>query len=109
MNNDESKPSGTLLAMFYILFIPGIWWYGYVISTMWRWFLVPLGVPSIGVAHALGIAVTIGMMRANVVSAVERKSTTWTAKHFYSALFVLIGAPAIALGMGRLYLWLGTL
>jgi hypothetical protein len=109
MKNEDEKPSGALLAAFYILFIPGMWWSGFAISTMWRWFLVPLGVPGIGVAQALGIVGTIHMIRANMVHAVQRENVKWTAKHFYLALFVLGGAPALGLGMGRLYLWLGTL
>lgn len=29
---------------------------GIAISIMWTWFVVPLGVPSIGVAHAIGFS-----------------------------------------------------
>lgn len=30
---------------------------GYVLSVMWNWFCVPLGMIQIGAAHALGISV----------------------------------------------------
>ena len=30
---------------------------GYVISQLWTWFLVPLDIPAIGIAQALGLAV----------------------------------------------------
>jgi hypothetical protein len=40
-------------------------WSGYVLSVMWGWFLVPLGAPKIGVAHAIGIAGLVAMIAKN--------------------------------------------
>lgn len=37
-------------------------WRGYALSVMWKWFAVPLGVPAIGVAHAIGLAAIVAMM-----------------------------------------------
>lgn len=33
----------------------------FVLYKMWGWFLVPLGLPQIGMAHAWGLAILIGM------------------------------------------------
>lgn len=30
-------------------------WLGFVASIMWGWFVVPLGAPAIGTAHAIGL------------------------------------------------------
>lgn len=34
---------------------------GWVLSLLWGWFIVPLGVPAVGVVHAIGIAFVVGM------------------------------------------------
>lgn len=36
---------------------------GWAISTLWGWFIVPLGVPAIGIASAIGIAITFSVLR----------------------------------------------
>lgn len=38
-----------------------LYWYGWVIATLWTWFMVPLGAPVIGIAHAIGLR-TVGKM-----------------------------------------------
>src|SRR3989344_254836 len=36
---------------------------GYVLSVLWRWFMVPtLGLPALSVAQAIGIALVVGML-----------------------------------------------
>jgi len=34
---------------------------GFVLSTMWAWFVVPLGLPAIGIALAIGLSLTVGL------------------------------------------------
>lgn len=34
----------------------------WVIWLMWGWFVVPLGVPAIGVVHALGLSALVGVL-----------------------------------------------
>lgn len=34
---------------------------GYVLSTLWGWFMVPLGLHPIGVALAIGVSLVIGL------------------------------------------------
>lgn len=36
-----------------------VFWGGYVASTLWNWFIVPLGVPAITYLHAVGISTVI--------------------------------------------------
>lgn len=38
---------------------------GFVLSVLWGWFLVPLGVTDIGIAGAIGISFIISMFTAN--------------------------------------------
>ena len=35
----------------------------YVVSVLWSWFLVPLGVMAIGMAHAYGVCVLFAVVR----------------------------------------------
>jgi hypothetical protein len=34
-----------------------------VLTVLWGWFVVPLGVPSINAAEAFGLAIVVGMFR----------------------------------------------
>lgn len=36
--------------------------YAFVVATFWGWFVVPLGAPDIGLAHAYGLAILVGMV-----------------------------------------------
>jgi hypothetical protein len=47
------------LAAAAILIVPCILWFGFMISCMWGWFVVPLGVPQVGVVHASGIGLLV--------------------------------------------------
>lgn len=40
---------------FAALTVAGFFWSGFVFSTLWGWFMVPLGVQAISVFHAAGI------------------------------------------------------
>lgn len=35
----------------------------WVLSAVWAWFIVPVGLPAIGVAHAVGIMLTYSAIR----------------------------------------------
>ena len=37
-------------------------YYGWAFSTLWNWFIVPLGVAEIGIAHAIGISTLFGLL-----------------------------------------------
>ena len=36
---------------------------GFAIWILWGWFAVPLGIPAIGLAHAIGVDLLIGMFQ----------------------------------------------
>lgn len=42
-----------------VLFLINVFWGAFVSSTLWGWFLVPLGVPAITYWHAVGIGSVI--------------------------------------------------
>lgn len=43
-------------ATIFAAMVPSALLRGYVLATLWQWFVVPLGMPAIGWAHAYGIA-----------------------------------------------------
>lgn len=48
-----NKETGWAIA----LAIPITVWWAFVAATVWGWFIVPLGVPPIGKAHAWGLSI----------------------------------------------------
>lgn len=63
MSNSDNK--SCLSAIGALLLVPVIALYaGWVISILWGWFVVPLGVPSVGAVHAYGLALVVAMFTA---------------------------------------------
>ena len=76
-----------------VLFIPATIWSALVTSIIWGWFVVPLGVPPIGIAHAIGLTLLIRttVLQANVATktvSVEDKIYAWI---FGPAFVLLVG------------------
>jgi len=61
MKDDEKEGFGT--ALFGLAMVPVIMLAdAYVMRALWTWFVVPLGVPAIGMAHAYGINVLVSIL-----------------------------------------------
>lgn len=76
------------------LFALALVWRGLVLSIMWGWFIVPLGAPEIGVALAIGIAGTIGMI-THKMDGGEKPEGQATKE-----MVMLFTVPLILLGLG---------
>lgn len=50
---------GFLLAV--LVAVPAVLWRAFVASTMWGWFMEPMGAPHIGLALAIGIRLVVVM------------------------------------------------
>ena len=46
---------------------------GFVLSVLWGWFVVPLGVPDIGIAWSIGLAALISMITHQDVKTEDRE------------------------------------
>lgn len=44
------------LAAFLLLILWAGFWSGLTVSVLWSWFIVPLGLPAVGLWHAYGLA-----------------------------------------------------
>ena len=70
-----SKKLSGLGCMAFIIGIPIIFLYttftlGFVFSTMWGWFIVPLGVPELSWLHAYGICLMFFLL--NIKSSIHK-------------------------------------
>lgn len=78
---------------------------GFVLSQLWAWFVVPLGAQPIGVAHAMGLGVLVGLFLSSLhVSAARTKKTDKEAHEtlLYASCYSVIYA-LFAWGWGALY------
>lgn len=48
-----------IFASFFLLFALACAFEGFVLSSLWEWFIVPLGVRPISIVHAIGICVLL--------------------------------------------------
>lgn len=76
-----------------VLTIPLILLNGWVLSWLWLWFMVPLGLPVISLAHSIGIAGIVGFMTKQYTS--DKNEEEKYERMAYGLL-----APFIALGGG---------
>lgn len=73
MHDDES--SKIIMGVMALLMVPfAMAWRGYVLSLVWAWFVMPLGVPAIGIAHAIGLSMTIAVFAKQERETKEEKS-----------------------------------
>lgn len=78
-------------------------WSGYVLSILWRWFVVPsLGAPVLTVGYAIGLSLVVGYMT-------QRHSKVddpdWEKGFGYlmaKRIFIAMATPLLALGVGRI-------
>lgn len=66
---------------------------GFVLSTFWSWFVVPLGAPALGVAQAAGIALMVSVARAKASETKQHIDAAEWAAHAF-------GTPTFALAVG---------
>jgi hypothetical protein len=87
-----------------IILVPlSIIMHGWVLSIMWRWFMVPLfGLPVLTIPYAIGISAVVALFKGNSTTNKDDNKTA-TAK-FLEALFVAFVAPLISLGFGWIVL-----
>jgi hypothetical protein len=72
---------------------------GLVLVALWGWFVEPLGVRSINVAEAIGLAILVGMLwqKAPEDESADRRST-W--EKFATAFFASVFMAGFALLLG---------
>lgn len=69
----------------------------WVLTLLWGWFLVPFGLPSIGVAHAYGLSVLVTFLNYNAKRSYldSQEDMDW-----FVFLVLSVVAPLLALLLG---------
>lgn len=75
----------------------------WALSSLWAWFVVPLGAPAIGWAHSLGLALIPALATGDAWSARrEPKSESEWGKAAERAITAIVG-PLVALAFGWVF------
>jgi len=95
----------TLIKMFMGMFLRA-----WALATLWAWFILPLGAPRIGYAHALGISTLVSMFTHQFPSARQigedadwkRQPSNKSTVYIRDAVALILW-PLLAVGAGFLY------
>lgn len=91
--SEKAKLEGCLKAAIGVLLIPPFMlWKGYVLSTLWAWFAVPLGAPPVTTLQAIGVSLVAAFLRPFP----KAYDNFDLAEHIGRGLF----DPALYLGVG---------
>jgi hypothetical protein len=108
---EEQKSEGCILLLVGIVALPfqiliGVLWGGYVLSTLWGWFVAPLfNLPAITALQAASLALTV-TFGAKILTVVKEVGKTKTLEEGVIAIigsfFAIICGPALALLVGSI-------
>jgi len=69
---------GVALLLALLLIVPVTIFRGYVLSQLWHWFVVPLGVTDIGIAWAIGLSVLVTLFTFRYDIQTDKDMQGWT-------------------------------
>lgn len=73
-------------------------WFAFAASILWGWFLVPLGLPAIGIAHMWGVTLTLSIIRPRpIFTRKDDRSYDWEA-----TATTIILVPPLSIGIGAI-------
>ena len=70
-------------------------WSAYVTTLLWKWFVVPLGVPPVGMIHVIGLGCLVSCFRR-----APEKIGDFTEAESVKYLIRTFLYPTVALGIG---------
>lgn len=74
---------------------------GFVVTKLWAWFVAPLGIPTIGIAQAMGLSLIVYFLTVSIPRR-EGQGKTWAARQFGNLVFHVAGA-LLTWGLGAAY------
>lgn len=101
MSLSKGEKVAVALVLLPAAMVVGTLWFGYVLSTMWGWYMVPLGLRPINWAAASGISGLVSLMRMNAYLKKDENNTVKAAVTHVLSHWL---AYAFVLGVGRLML-----
>jgi hypothetical protein len=98
MSKGGDLAAGCVVAL--VMVPVGIILRGFVLCQLWLWFLMPLGVKEIGMAHALGLTTLVSMFGMQSGSTVKKDDDTPLALH---VVVMTVAPPLFCLFAGWLF------
>jgi hypothetical protein len=86
-----------LLLLFAVL---SVTYRGWVLTMLWSWFLVPLGVPAISTATALGIVLIVAILTTHATNKTDKTESKDPWELAAVASGVAFGVPSLMLVLG---------
>lgn len=87
------------ILIFISLLMIVVLYYGWGLSILWNWFIVPLGFPAIGWANGYGIMLVVCMFKEH-----ELKKKINDNEQYKELLFGLVFKPLILIAIGWILL-----
>lgn len=76
-----------------VLIAPISLYYAWAASHLWAWFMVPLGLPVLGILQIWGVTLTLSMLRPKIKA--DKTEHDWS-----TTMVSIILGPLFALGFG---------
>lgn len=97
----KNENEGPVVLLGLLLILPFAAWYGFVVKTIWSWFVVPLGAVHIGVWEAAGVYLLVRLLTMDTT--LNRDDEKTPAEKLGYAIAVGILVPAFTLGFAAIY------
>ena len=93
---DSRDWTGGEAAVVFVLSIPLSVYRGFVLALLWRWFVVPLGAPAIGVVHAMGLSWLVGLATYQLTGDPDRRPAVAVAMTLLFTTLALVAGSILA-------------
>ncbi|WP_261643105.1 hypothetical protein [Erwinia mallotivora] len=76
-----------------IIFIVSVFYHGFMLLTLWAWFIIPFGMPPLTLPWAIGLSVLIGSIKGWPETDGRDESIWFTLLKTYAAvtLYLVVG------------------
>lgn len=98
MKDDDGGAIGGILILVLLPFTMLL--RAFVMTQLWSWFVVPLGVMTIGLAHAYGLTIIIALFTMALKSSLDDEKGM--AYKVFKFMFEGLGVPLMMWGLGAL-------
>jgi hypothetical protein len=75
---------------------------GWVLSKLWGWYIAPLGLPSLTIPMAIGVAIVVGYLTSGISTkpCKDNRSKEEKIEDSLTATAAVFAKPFLALGVG---------
>lgn len=98
----EVQMKALALILLIVLAVPTALFNGWMLTFMWGWFIVPLGVQMIGVAHAWGLLLTAGFFTMSCKTSKDSDDDETALANSFIRLISSMVACALLTGFGAM-------